>query len=129
GNGADRTERIILCHHALQRILESLPVAVPYAERLGELIPTERVEVRRAFPHLIGMVQAITLLHQRQRERDADGALIATAEDYQIARHLLANPMARLLGNGLYDSSRRVDERLSDWAASVIKTMESKRHA
>src|SRR5262249_47288484 len=111
-----------------QRMLQPLPVAVPYAEQLAELMPSDRVEVRRAFPHLIGMVQAITLLHQRQRDRNADGALIATEEDYQIARYLLLSPMARLLGNGLSDPARRFHERLRAWAAGMeFTTTEAKR--
>jgi hypothetical protein len=126
-SGAGPTERIILRHHALQRMLEPLPVVVPFAEQLGELIPCERVEVRRAFPHLIGMLQAITLLHQRQRQRNADGALVATAEDYQIARHLLLNPMARLLGNALPDPARRFHDRLRAWATDQFTTTEVKR--
>jgi hypothetical protein len=127
GNGSGATERITLRHHALQRMLEPLPVAVPYAQQLGELIPSDRVEVRRAFPHLIGMVQAVTLLHQRQRVRNADGVLVATEGDYQIARHLLLNAMARLLGNGLSDPARRFHERLRAWGAEQFTTTEAKR--
>jgi hypothetical protein len=124
--GAAATERIILRHHAMQRMLDRLPVAVPYAVHLGELIPTARVEARRVFPHLIGMVQAITLLHQRQRERNADGTLLATEEDYQIARHLLLKPMARLLGNGLSDPAWRFYERLKGWATDKFTTTDAK---
>jgi hypothetical protein len=81
GNETEATKRIILSHYALQRMLQPLPVAVPYAEQLAELMPSDRVEVRRGFPQVIGMVQAITLLHQRQRNTNADGALVATEED------------------------------------------------
>src|SRR5262249_28900918 len=62
-------DQIIQKHHALQRMLEQLPVVIPFAGRLGELFESGRVEARRAFPHLMGMVQAAALLHQRQRQR------------------------------------------------------------
>jgi hypothetical protein len=127
GNRNGATDRIILRHHALQRMLEPLAVLVPFAERLGELIPSDRVEVRRAFPHLIGMVQTSALLHQRQRQRDGNGAIIATKDDYQIARHLLLQPMARLLGCGMSDPARRFRERLAIWATGEFTTTEAQR--
>jgi hypothetical protein len=120
-------ERLVLRHHALQRMLEPLPVVVPYAERLGELIRPDRVELRRAFPHLIGMIRAVTLLYQRQRTRTADGTLVATADDYQIAQRLLRSPMARLLGGGLSHPARRYYERLKSWATGEFSTTEAKR--
>jgi hypothetical protein len=126
-NSTKATQQIILRHHALQRMLQPLPVVVPYAGPLSEMIPSERVEARRAFPHLMSMIQAVTLLHQRQRDQNGDGALVATEEDYQIARHLLLKPMARLLGGGLSDPARRFHERLSAWAKGEFKTTEAKR--
>jgi hypothetical protein len=127
GNGTEATNRIKLRHHALQRMLQPLRVVIPYAERLGELIPSERVEVRRAFAHLLTMIQAVALLHQQQRDRDANGALVATDEDYQIARHLLLKPMARLLGGGLSDPARRFYERLRSWTSNEFTTTEARR--
>jgi integrase len=87
-NGTAVKDRIVSRHHALQRMLHPLPIVIPYAESLGELFTAERVEARRAFPQLVSMIQAVALLHQKQREQDADGHLIATAEDYQLARRL-----------------------------------------
>src|SRR5262249_4736900 len=77
-------------HHALQRMLQKCAVVIPYAEELGIRVSHERVEVRRAFPQLLGMIQAATLLYQRQRRSDAAGRLIATEDDYRVARSLLA---------------------------------------
>jgi hypothetical protein len=106
GGGADR-ERVVLRHHALQRMLRPLPVVVPFADRLAELFPCERVEARRAYPHLMGMIQAAALLHQRQRPVDDDGRLVAQPADYHLARYLLLKPLARLLRDGLSDPARR----------------------
>ncbi len=121
-------DRIVQRHHALQRMLRRQPVAIPYAERLGELFPTDRVEVRRAFPQLMSMVQSVTLLYQRQRQEDADGRLIATAEDYLLAWHLLLKPMTRLLGGGLSDPARRFFDRLAAWATGEFTSAEAKKH-
>ncbi|NMC19938.1 MAG: hypothetical protein GYA33_05895, partial [Thermogutta sp.] len=110
-------ERIIAKHHAMQRLLavEAAPVRVPFAERLAEAFDHGRVEARRAFPHVIGMVMASALLHQRQRQRDADGAILAAADDYQLARHLLAGPMRRSLGGGVSGGAARFLDRLLGW--------------
>ncbi len=115
-------ERIIERHHALQRLLESKQVVVPFAEQLGRLFPTDRVEARRAFPQVVSMIQAVALLHQRQRSEDEDGRLIATAEDYRRARHLLAKPMSRSLGRRLSDSAQRLCERLQHGATGKFTT-------
>jgi hypothetical protein len=125
--GTAVAERIILRHHALQRMLTPMPVVVPFAERLGELMPDDRVEIRRAFPHLMSIIQAVTLLHQRQRYRDADGALVATVEDYQLAEYLLRKPMTRLLGGGVSDPAHRFHERLKHWATGNFTSTEARR--
>jgi hypothetical protein len=129
GGAADPavTDRIIQRHHALQRMLRSLPVVIPYAERLGELFVSDRVEVRRAFPHLMSMIQALALLHQQQRQQDTDGRLIATAADYELARHLLVKPMERLLGGGLSDPAQRFFDRLRTWAHDTFSSTEAKK--
>jgi hypothetical protein len=114
-SSASDTERIILRHHALQRMLERKPVVIFYAERLAELFLSDRVQVRRAFPQLLSMIQAAALLHQRQRPNDPAGRVIATTDDYQLARHLLVKPMASVLGGRLSDPSRRFFERLAEW--------------
>jgi hypothetical protein len=123
-------DRIIQVHYALQRLLRQQAVVIPFAERIGELFTGVKVEVRRAFPHLMRMIQAITLLHQRQRETDDDGRLVAIAEDYQLARHLLARPMAKLLGEGISDPARRFYERLETWVdtEATFTTAEVKKH-
>ena len=89
---------VIARHYTLQRMLERLPVIVPFAQRLGEFFADNRVEARRAFPQLVSMIQASALLHQKRRDTDTEGRLVANADDYRLARHLLAKPMARLLG-------------------------------
>jgi hypothetical protein len=99
-------------HHAIQRMLEPLPVQIPFAPRLAEHFDDERVEARRAFPHFLSLVQASALLHQYQRQRDGDGHVLADANDYHLARWLLRGPLARQLGGALSDPAKRFIERL-----------------
>jgi hypothetical protein len=72
-------------------------------------------------------VQAVALLHQHQRKQH-DGRLIATADDYQLARRLLLKPMARLLGGGLSDPARRFFDRLeAAWARETFTSTAAKK--
>jgi len=120
-------DRVILRHHALQRMLEPRVIAIPFASRLAELFTTDRVDVRRAFPQLMSMIQAVVLLYQKQRETDGDGRLIAIPDDYQLARHLLVKPFSRMLGSGLSDPARRFCDRLIDWfGADAFTTPDAK---
>lgn len=105
-------DSIVERHHALQLHLESMNVKIPFAERLADLFPSERVELRRAFPHLLSMIEAVTLLHQYQRDRDAEGCLFATPDDYHLARCLLIQPMAKVYGAGVSDHARSFHEQL-----------------
>jgi hypothetical protein len=111
---ADR-EAIVARHHCMQRLLVRVPVVIPYAPRLCDLLSVAAdlpVETRRAFPMVLQMVEAIALLHQRQRERDGDGRIIATAADYGNAQRLLSKAIARSVGEGIGDPARRFYDRL-----------------
>lgn len=114
--GANGVAAVLQRHHALQRMLKPCPVVIPFASTLADLFPIKRVEARRAFGHLLSMVEALTLLHQRQRTRDADGRLLAAPDDYALAKRLLDKPMARLLGGRVSDAARRFFDRLASWA-------------
>jgi hypothetical protein len=122
GSAACDVERIQERHHAAQRMLEPYAVIVPYAERLAEAIDHHRVEARRGFPQLVSMIQASALLHQRQRQVDGDGRLLAAPDDYQLARHLLAGPMGRQLGGGISEPAVRFPDRLREWFGVAVFT-------
>lgn len=107
-------DSIVERHYALQRTLQRQGVVIPYAAQLGELVAADKVEARRAFPQLMSMIQASALLHQFQRQIDGDGRLLATADDYKLARHLLLKPLGRMLGGRLSDPAARFLERLRE---------------
>ena len=79
--------------HALQQYLAATPdaVVIPYAPPLTALIPPTAVRLRRDIKTLYGLVQAHTLLHKATRQRQADGYLVATVEDYAAVRHLVSD--------------------------------------
>ena len=114
GEAVDR-KRIIHRHHAVQWMLRPYKVLVPFAERLAASMSNYVVEVRRAYPQVVSMIQASALLHQRQRQIDSDGRLLASGDDYKLVQHLLGLPMARQLGGRISEPGRRFFERLKNW--------------
>ena len=121
---------IVEAHYALQRMIQPMNIVIPFAERLAELLPDERCEARRAITQLLSTVEVLALLHQRQRERDGEGRLIATAKDYSLARHLLKTPLGRTLGQRVSDAAIRFHEKLTHWFEKVsFTTQEAKRRS
>ena len=47
---------------------------------------------------MIGLINAVALLHQFQRDRDSEGRVIATLEDYDLVRKYFTDPIARGIG-------------------------------
>jgi hypothetical protein len=116
---------IIQRHHAIQRMLQQRPVAIPFAEKIAKRFDVERVEARRAFPHLMSMIQASALLHQYQRQIDPDGRVVAAEFDYVAARNLCRGPLARLLGGTISGAALRFYDRIVEWAAGTFTTTEA----
>src|ERR671911_235413 len=85
--------------HALQLWLECAEhrVSIPYAKILADLIPPVAVRLRRDFGALLNLIRAYAVLHQATRERDAEGRIVATIEDYAAVRELVVD----LVGEGV----------------------------
>ncbi len=83
--------------HALQTWLASTParVSVPYAKVLARLIPPVAVRLRRDFKSILILIQAHALLHQKRRQRDGRGRIVATLDDYAVVRELVADLVAQ----------------------------------
>ncbi len=89
---ADR-QRILDKHHNAQRLLEKIPVVIPYAGHLT--FPTKWLRTRRDTERFLCLIEASAFLHQYQRPRktartpEGDMAYIeATLDDYRIAYDL-----------------------------------------
>ena len=100
------TTALVQRQHALQRLLRRVSVRVPFAEGIGDRMPSTRPEARRAIGHTVSVIRAVALLHQRQRSAAGahieHGATIdATLDDYAVARALLVGPLGQLLGSDL----------------------------
>lgn len=99
---------------ALQLWLEGAEhrVVVPFAERLAEHIPPLAVRLRRDFKALLILIEAHALLHQASRQRDGQGRIVATLDDYAAIHALVAD----LLGEGV---SATVSQTMRETVAAV----------
>src|SRR5215210_8675638 len=79
--------------HSLQGWLAAAEhrVAVPYAGELAAMIPPVAVRLRRDFGAVLNLIRAHAILHQASRNRDVDGRIVATLEDYARVRELVAD--------------------------------------
>jgi len=96
--------------HNAQRLLERLPVIIPYVGAIT--FPREPLRVRRDRPRFLAMIEACTLLHQHQRERQERGRkqhLVASLDDYAIARELAT----RMLGSALKGATPKCENLIS----------------
>jgi hypothetical protein len=112
---------IIARHNAAQRVLERIPVRIPFADRV--IFPSSHLRHRDEHAWFMGLVSASALLHQRQRERD-DGVVLASELDFNTVVHCAAgllakekviNPLARQLLTTLYA------ERLAHFTMADLK--------
>jgi hypothetical protein len=90
GNVQPCPESTIQEWHALLRGLTQNNVLIPYAEQLAETMPP-RVRSRRDFPKLLGLIEVSAYLHQKDRQIDDLGRIVANPEDYKIARMLFSS--------------------------------------
>lgn len=85
-------------HRNAQRLLHSYPVCNPYVEQLT--FTAERTRTRRDHEKYLSLIDAVTLLHQRQRKRKTRQGvemLVAGREDIAIANRLAPEVLGRSL--------------------------------
>jgi hypothetical protein len=62
---------------------------IPFADTLAQAMPDRPLRLRRDFPRLLQLIKVCALLHQRQRQRDVAGRVIADLADYAMIRELV----------------------------------------
>jgi hypothetical protein len=93
---------ILAVHRNAQRLLRPLAITNPHALEMS--FPSNRTRTRRDHMKFLTLIQAITLLHQYQREirRDTRGGktleyIEATAADVELARKLVSDVLMHSL--------------------------------
>jgi hypothetical protein len=90
-------EQITRRHWNAQRLLDPLPVVIPYADQLA--FPSAWMRTRRDHARFLNLIEVSAFLHQHQRERRG-GAIVASLADYAaafaLAREVLADTLRDL---------------------------------
>jgi hypothetical protein len=103
---ASKRQQIIKLHQNAQRLLDALPVVIPWADQLQ--FRHDQTRMRRDHAKYLSLIAAITLLHQHQRPRrcgrspdratgEAVEYLEATLEDAELANRLASEVMGQSL--------------------------------
>ena len=133
-----RQEQEAICrrHSNAQRLLEPLPVVIPFAGLLT--FPSSWMRTRRDHARFLNLIEVLAFLHQHQREKTREGAVMASLADYEAAYALsgevlaetlsdIKKPLRRALeriralcqGNGECVSRREIREALSEPDSTV----------
>jgi hypothetical protein len=83
-------------HWNAQRLLETLPVVVPFADKLT--FPSSWLRTRRDYARFLNLIEVSAFLHQHQRERRGC-AIVASTADYAVAYALAAEVLAETLSD------------------------------
>jgi hypothetical protein len=73
-------------------------VVIPFSIRLAELTPPLSVRMRRDFGCVLALIKAHAVLHQASRQRNVDGAIIATLDDYTVVKELVGQVVSEGVG-------------------------------
>jgi hypothetical protein len=96
--------------HDLQQWIALGPndAVVPYAIQIAAKIPPSMVRFRRDFGALLSLIKTSAILHQAQRQIDAQGRVVATLADYALVYPIFSKVLAQTSGEGVTDSVRAV---------------------
>ena len=87
-------EAITRRHWNAQRLLEPLPVVIPFADKLS--FPSSWMRTRRDHARFLNLIEVSAFLHQHQREK-RNGAIVAAMADYEAAYALAAEVLRETL--------------------------------
>ncbi|MCL4296525.1 MAG: hypothetical protein KJ077_12390 [Anaerolineae bacterium] len=95
-NGKRPAEVNLAPWHSLQTWLALAgcrEVTIPFAHELSDRVNPKAVRLRRDFGAVLTLIMAHAILHQTQRERSADGRVIATLADYAAVYELVIDAL------------------------------------
>jgi len=123
---------VLAIHRNAQRLLKPYPVWNPYVEQLT--FTSERTRTRRDHEKYLSLIDAVTLLHQKQRRlesREVAGrvveALVATVEDIEIANRLAPEVLGRSLDE-LPPQTRKLWDSVRELVIAATDGGDWKRH-
>jgi hypothetical protein len=107
--------------HDLQRWIALGPndAVIPFAQQIAAQIKPLMVRFRRDVGSLFNFIKASAILHQAQRQVDAQGRVVATIADYALAYAIFTKVMAQSSGKSVPDNVREVVKLIAELASSL----------
>jgi DNA primase len=128
----DRRQQIGRLHQNAQRLLEPLPVTIPWAEKLR--FRYDQTRMRRDHAKYLALIASITLLHQHQRPRQTRQVgeeevayLEASPEDVLLANRLISQVMGQTL-DALLPQTRQLLVLVDDHVSQRSQAESKPRH-
>jgi uncharacterized membrane protein len=90
-------EAITRRHWNAQKLLETRPVLIPFADKLS--FPSSWMRTRRDHARFLNLIEVSAFLHQHQRERGEGGAIVASLADYAAAYALAGDVLRETLSD------------------------------
>jgi len=121
-NGATKVDPVLVAYQAYLQSLAPIDVIVPFAPQLAEEIgkSANATRILRDFQRLLALIKSVTILRIRHRERNADGRLIATIDDYAVVYELVAEMYEASL-TGATEQVRAVVEAVASLRADGVE--------
>ena len=120
------SERIIQKHQNIQTLLKETAIDIPYVHEIH--FPSKWMRTRRDYQKFLNLIEAVTFLHQYQRQRrtldDGSEYIESTTQDYKVAYSLACDIFGDCLSE-LMKPDRDFFERLKTMVGGVVeKTFE-----
>ena len=90
----EECERQVAAWRVALARLERLETLIPFARHIGDRFPDQPVRARRDIKRCLCLIRACAVLHQRTRERDEMGRLLASPGDYEMTYPLIQKVLA-----------------------------------
>ena len=125
----DIVDKTILRHHNMQRLLKTIRVVIPFVQAVN--FPADWLRTRRDHQRFLNLIEAVTFLHQHQREvkQTEEGMeyIEATMADYAIAFELAQAVMGESLTEmkppqrEVLEACRRLQEERGDYTRRDVR--------
>ena len=88
-------------------------VTIPYGPALAEMVPPVAVRLRRDVGAIFSLIRAHAHLHQLNRSKDGAGRIVATLDDYEVVRDLIAGVVSEGVGATVSPTVRETIEAVA----------------
>lgn len=103
-------------------------VVIPFASAITSQIPPKALRLRRDGDHLLNLISTHALLHRLNRVTNEDGAVIATIEDYESVRNLVARSMAETVEQAVPKRVRQIVKAVKQLKKAYVSLDEIAAH-